>query len=565
MKVLFPLLCLLFWGNLVPAKAQPLPRSGEAQQIIGRVEKMPNLPRPLLIKDWKQVALQYDRLAFDMTARGPYLPLLWLDDSRTNFPWTSFGLPSYVGQRPRPGGGEGINGLAAVLGATLVGVDKSRGERNWVLMAEQFFNRANGQDVVLNGFSSGTGGSFWYELWPNILFDGLADYYPRVPHTGEIMKAAADRWCAAAEAVTDRRCVANFDHTAIDLGTLTPRDNGHWKEPDGAGAVADLEYLAYARYGDRKYLQAADGSLRFLDGCSQDPLYELLLPYGAYAAARMNAEQGRAYDDGKLLDWSFGPSQARPGWGVIVGNWGGYDCDGLAGSVTDSDGYAFTMNTFSLAGALVPLVRYDQRYARAIGKWMLNAANAARLFYPDALPADHQSGPLWTGDPGHVIAYEGLRKHWKDAVGREQSPYATGDAQRSGWAPTDFGLYGSSHVGFFGGIISPTNHPAILKLDCLKTDFFHRKAYPTALYYNPYSQPARISLFVGRRKRDLYDLVRHEIIKRDVLGKTAFDLPPDTAAVVVVIPASGKRQVKSHTLYIDKVAVDFRVSGNNEI
>lgn len=557
-------LALLLAGGVVRGAPPPAPEV-EPQRTIAQVERMPNLPVPLAIRDWKRTALDYDRLAFDPAARGPYLPLLWFDDSRRNFPWTGFGLPSYVGQTLRPGGEEGINCLAAVLGATLVGVDKAQGTHDWVRMSEQFFNRANGQDVVLNKVSAGTGGSFWYELWPNILFDGLAYYYPHVPHTDEIMRTAADRWRAATAAVTGGRGVADFDHTAINLRTMMPVDNGHWKEPDGAAGIADLEVLAYARYGDPRSLQAAEAALRFLEGRPQDPLYEILLPYGAYAAARLNAEQGRDYDVGKLLDWSFGPSQARPGWGVIVGRWGGYDCDGLAGSVTDSDGYAFTMNTFALAGALVPLARYDPRYARAVGKWLLNAANAARLFYPDALPPAQQSGPVWPGDPAHAVAFEGLRHHGRDASGQDQSPFATGDAVRSGWAPTDLGLYGSSHVGFFGGIIQRTNDPAVLRLDCLKTDFFHQKAYPTYLYYNPHSQPVRVRIAVGPKAVQLYDAVTHRVLRPRAKGDTAFDLPPDTAAVIVLAPAAARPQIRQHTLFLGNIGVDFRVFPKNAL
>ena len=73
---------------------------------------------------------------------------------------------------------------------------------------------------------------------------------------------------------------------------------------------------------------------------------------------------------------------------MTVGRWGNYDCDGLLGSIDNRGGYAFAMNTYAQAGALVPLVRYDTRYARAIGKWMLNLANSARLFYPGALPPE---------------------------------------------------------------------------------------------------------------------------------------------------------------------------------
>ena len=70
------------------------------------------------------------------------------------------------------------------------------------------------------------------------------------------------------------------------------------------------------------------------------------------------------------------------------------------------------MNTFATAMPMVPLARYEDRYSRAIGKWMLNAANAARLFYADAHSPQNQSSEFWTGDPQNSVAYEGLRHHW---------------------------------------------------------------------------------------------------------------------------------------------------------
>jgi len=40
--------------------------------------------------------------------------------------------------------------------------------------------------------------------------------------------------------------------------------------------------------------------------------------------------------------------------------------DGLVGSMTDG-GYGFAMNTFLQASIILPPVRYDDRYTRAIG------------------------------------------------------------------------------------------------------------------------------------------------------------------------------------------------------
>jgi hypothetical protein len=319
-------------------------------------------------------------------------------------------------------------------------------------------------------------------------------------------------------------------------------------------------YMAYAKWNDPKYLQAADWGMSFLQGRRSSPFYEVLLPYGAYIAARMNAELGRDYDVLKLLNWCFdGYSEPRPGWGVIASTLGGYDCHGLVGSNTDGGGYAFAMNTFSMAAPLVPLVRYDTRFARSIGKWMLNAANNARLFYSDSLPEDHQSSAFWDGDPGHVVAYEGLRK---SRAGN--SPYATGDALGDGWAPTDFGLYGSSHVGIFGGIIGPTNDEKILQLDCLVTDFYHDAAYPTYLYFNPYVVKRTVEIDVGPRPVDLYDAVTHKFVKVNITGLTSFDIAADSAAVIVVTPNGGKVEYLGRRMLIDGVVVDYNSKKEND-
>lgn len=86
-------------------------------------------------------------------------------------------------------------------------------------------------------------------------------------------------------------------------------------------------------------LEGAIKSLQALTEQKENRYYEILMPYGAYIAARLNAEEGQNVDIKKLLDWSFdGDATNREGWGVIVGNWGGYDVSGLAGSTVHMGG-----------------------------------------------------------------------------------------------------------------------------------------------------------------------------------------------------------------------------------
>jgi hypothetical protein len=89
----------------------------------------------------------------------------------------------------------------------------------------------------------------------------------------------------------------------------------------------------------------------------------------------------------------------------------------------------------------VPLVRYDTRYARDVGKWMLNLANASRLYYPNAHDAAHQSSYDWSAahDPESVIAYEGIRK-WKRGAVVATADYGTtgGHIVQGSFASTHF-------------------------------------------------------------------------------------------------------------------------------
>jgi hypothetical protein len=140
----------------------------------------------------------------------------------------------------------------------------------------------------------------------------------------------------------------------------------------------------------------------------------------------------------------------------------------------------------------IPLVRYEPRYAHAIGRWFLNAANAARLFYPNELPAENQTCATYARETQGVIAHEGLAK-----ARHGRPPLAMGDALMHGWGTTDFSLYGSCLVGVFGSLIQRTNDAHRLQLDCLRTDFFRDDAYATHLYYNPHARRATVRVDVG--------------------------------------------------------------------
>jgi hypothetical protein len=184
----------------------------------------------------------------------------------------------------------------------------------------------------------------------------------------------------------------------------------------------------------------------------------------------------------------------------------------------------------------------------------LNLANSARLFYPGGLPPGRETSASWKCDSQHLIAYEGLRHHWQG-----KSPCATGDPVAMNWGPkTDHGLYGSSYVGMLGAIVRPTSVPRLLQLDCLATDFFHDRAWPTFLCYNPYPEERTFEFAVGAQPSDLYDTVIGQFLKRNVRRQTSLTLPADSAAVIVVAPAGGNLSRAGRRTFIDNVIVSYQ-------
>lgn len=668
------------------------------QQIsIPQVEKMPNLPQPYHMRDWKKVATDLDSLIFDETLSGDHLPILsWYTVPQTG--QKAFIIPTYVGWGRRETY-ESITCMGAVQGASVAGIDKSsQNGKNWVELCTNYFAGPRGINLYLNIPEEMTGHSFWYELFPSILFYRIYHAYPETPGMQKQFIQAADLWydaCVGMGGKTNPWTVPDFSHTAYDFEKAKPFDNDIWKEPGSSAAISWIEYMAFTKTGNHKYLTATRWGLDYLEETKQNPFYEILFPHGVYTAARMNAEQGTHYNIEKLLTWCFDGSNQRR-WGQSLGRWGGYDCSGLVGSV--SDNYMFAMNSFNMASSLVPLARYDDRFARSIGKWMLNAANSASLFYSAYLPDAHQTDSDWQRlyDPTSCIAYEGLRETrviinraesiqaisgkvksgalketmgtnrkyqvieeslsedgpvleciwhlpiqpdmehrlnmvagctgdenfevsyaWqpegpyvklfvfdshqdrhkssqihphgprlylkvKDAGGNQKtkmpasfclddlwihsvsscSPYATGDAKEHGWASTNLGLYGSVYVGIFGGIIETTNVKGILKLNCLATDYFHAKAYPTWLYYNPYPDAKRIRIDVGDASKDLYDAVRNRFICKDLIGKTSFELAADSAIVAVLVPSGETVRHENNRFFVNDVVVDYSFPEN---
>ena len=120
--------------------------------------------------------------------------------------------------------------------------------------------------------------------------------------------------------------IPEMNYRAWKLSSMSPNNSGVI-EPEASGTIAWILYHAWLQTGNKKYLTGAQLAMDFLSNLNSNPSYELQLPYGAYIAAKMNAELGTHYDTEKILNWCFDRGVLR-GWGVIAGKWNGSDVSG---------------------------------------------------------------------------------------------------------------------------------------------------------------------------------------------------------------------------------------------
>ncbi len=307
------------------------------QTSLPRIDQMPALPQPLKIIDWKLKTLQFDSLAFDLGSKASYGPLIWLDSSNRNINQATFGLYTVIGdirQGPDKNNGEfheALTSLNSLIGAGLMGIDKTNQHGfNFVKMSQNYFNSDTKWNIIMNNTNpevamqgGGYGRDWWYDVYPNVLYYGVAELFPNVENTEFIQRSIAEQFFKA-----DSVLNGNYNYSYFDYAKMKGMVNQIPMQQDVAGGHAWILYSAYQKFGDKRYLNGAKSATEALLSQKESRFYEMLLPFGTYTAARLNAEQGTNYDVTKMLNWMFDGCQAkdgRYGWGVIAERWGDYD------------------------------------------------------------------------------------------------------------------------------------------------------------------------------------------------------------------------------------------------
>jgi len=515
-----------------PVKKDP----GTSQTELSRIKKFKEFSLDSFeYFDYASVAIKFDKLVFDEACEGKYLPLIWQDET-----YDTFGMAAYVGDGrfDNDGSQEAVTCIAAVLNGAQMGMDKTNyNGKNYVRMLNAFYNKDE-KIITNNPGGTSAGYSMWYMLYPAILYAQVSQYYPDETEMAQNVKNTIDSWYEAYEIMYGSGDKPDFDYTGFDFSTKEPFKNNIWTEPDCAAGIAWLMDYAYRTWGDEKYLTAMINCMDYLQEYFGSPLYELLLYYAPLMNAKLNALHGKTYDIKKTFGHVFdGTSIPRGGWGIIYEAWGGYDMSGLAGSTTDRGGYAFSMNTFSAADAILPVAKYDREYAKPIGDWILRLTNNARYFYASRTRSENQS-THYLPDKDEIpeaikeaVPYEGIISNYNG-----KQPWFGGDPTINGWAATDYSLYSGARAGVLGSRISPTNQKGILKV--LVSEQPVKDDYYFYLIYNPYKSKKEIIYTVtGPQPVDIYNTVKNDYVAKNVSGEIKITIAGGEAYVLAEIPA----------------------------
>ena len=512
------------------------------QRNIPYMADWPNLPMLFVVRDWADTARQVTLLALAPGTEFPYFPVTAYFQQEAPLSGGAqgqqFGMQTYLRSTPaKPAYGEAIAQLATVVTASMAeGINpRNLHGMDFVQMANAYFSRTpDGRGFISNNTPvDDCTGSYWYTLYPTCLYFHLAALHPEDTELQSHMREVADTWLEAIEEIP----TWDVQGYSLKERTLVP---GNHTEPEGILGAAYVMLMAHERLGDVRYLEAAESLMCEVTLRTTNPYYEILGSYAPYTAARLNAQYNAGLPLARMLDWVFndGSDAARPGWGVISARWGDYDAYGLSGSLTDTQGYAFSMNTFVTAGMLAPVARYAPQYSRALGQYLTAVAANSQMFFADGLPAELQDDSAYTAQTGLTcLVYEGVRNLGKT------TPYATGDAK--GFAPgvegTNFSFYSSGPIGLFSAIIGRTSVPEILMFDLLKTDFEHDAAFPTYLLYNPLNTAQEVCMpLPDAAPHDVYDAVSGAYLAQNVSDSVTFAMQPDTAVQAVILPAGAQ-------------------------
>ena len=545
---------------------RPRPENKIAQRNI--LANWPRLPQKYSPFDWQQRTKDFTNFVFDWNKQSNGATIVWNADMTNYKKGGVFTLPDYYGD-VRVGYHNLFTNTAAVFSASLAGMDMSsvtyEGQTyNYVDQLSAYYHP---QTNIMTLEPSQPGyGAWWFDVISNLMYYGLGDMYPGEGAANGMnarLKGIAETYYKMIVKLGGAKVdwdYNGFDHVngkpvlaPVGLNTM-----------DAGLGVAVVEYYAYKKFGDVRYLTAAKWALDYYERSAKSRFFDNYAHFGTYIAARINAETGSKYNATKYIDWVLAINAAN--LGVFQTSFDGFDYFGSAGFKYS---YGKKERTYFYETAqyafMLPAVKYDARLALPIAKWMLNASDNAKYFFADQLtPAQQPAGVKYNASE-RFIPYEAIEVQSKEGVSHfgesdnyrwKTDPNYTFITDMMGPNCSYLSIYSGVWTGLWGGIVRNTNVNGIIQLDVNKLDFYS-KSYPTYLYYNPYLDAKQLKISLSKPS-DLYDVISGKFLAQNVSGEAAFAISPDSVVLLVVAPARSARTYVGNKTLLNGVVVAYQ-------
>lgn len=479
-------------------------KSETIYKYIQATQDIPYLPNNYQYTNWRERATQFNEMLFNMNDYD----LMFYEPISKNTGREAVGIVTYTDEQRSSEYSQALTLIGALLSAEKLNKESIGEEKlnQLVQFVESYYNIENGEGTLLNYQNiKSTDLSFWQQIYPALTYFMLMDRYEATVDSDALLRNIADTWYNVVMDLGGSDGIVDFNYTGYDFKNMKPFDNGDWTEPDAAAGVALLQYYAFKKFEDRKYIKAATLCMNYLDEFQRNPGYELLYLYLPYLSARLNSVEEYHFNTAKYMEFFFTESDYRHEYGTFKDEFG----TGLIGERTQYGGTAYSFQSIVGATAIVPMLKYDQRYAVEVGRYLLQMTQNLNLFYD-------------VDDPryGDLIPLDKVVKDKKT------------DEQR-------LSVLSGAYLGLLASMIEPTNIEGILKVDLNANDYYVDKdeERPLFLMFNPHEQEQIIQYQVKTEGTvDLYDLVNQTFIEKNVSKQADVKIKSTDAVIVLEIP-----------------------------
>ena len=506
-------------------------KSETLYKYIQATHDIPYLPVSYQYTDWRERATKFNEMLFNMKDYN----LMFLEKESKNTGRESIGIVSYTDEERKGEYTQALTLIGALLSAEKLNKERIGEEQlnNLVQFVESYYNIENGEGTLLNYQNmDSTELSFWQQIYPALAYFMLMDRYEATVDSDAMLRNIADTWYEVVMDLGGSDGIVDFGYTGYDFKNKCPFDNGEWIEPDAAAGIALLQYYAFEKFNDRKYIKAATLCMNYMDEFQRNPGYELLYLYLPYLSARLNSVEEYHFNTAKYMEFFFTESDYRHEYGTFNGDF----ATGLIGERTQYGGTPYSFQSIIGATALVPMLKYDQRYAVEVGRYLLQVTQNLNLFYD-------VDDPVY----GNLIPMEKVQKDNETANQR-------------------LSVLSGAYLGLLAAMIEPTNVEGILKTDLNTNEYYvdKEKQNPLFLLFNPHDEEKVVNYRVTTDGTvDLYDLVSHTFIEQNVTKETEIQIKSTEAVIVLEIPVDeGDNQYKIDRKVEHSVTANVPVATN---